>query len=37
MAVDINGLPQAVLVTRANVSDRSGALAMFISLASQNL
>lgn len=35
MAVDINGLPQAVLVTRANVSDRSGALAMFISLASQ--
>ncbi|RND80113.1 Transposase DDE domain protein [Lacticaseibacillus paracasei] len=36
MAVDINGLPQAILVTRANVSDRSGALAMF-SLASQNL
>ena len=32
----INGLPQAILVTRANVSDRSGALAMF-SLASQNL
>lgn len=29
MAVDINGLPQAILVTRANVSDRSGALAMF--------
>ncbi|WP_335140376.1 transposase, partial [Lacticaseibacillus paracasei] len=36
MAVDINGLPQAILVTRANVSDRSGALAM-LSLASQNL
>ena len=36
MAVDINGLPQAILVTRANVSDRSGALAMF-SFASQNL
>ena len=36
MAVDINGLPQAILVTRANVSDRSGALAMF-SLASQTL
>jgi transposase len=36
MAVDTNGLPQAILVTRANVSDRSGALAMF-SLASQNL
>ncbi|KRK14254.1 transposase [Lacticaseibacillus casei DSM 20011 = JCM 1134 = ATCC 393] len=36
MAVDINGLPQAILVTRANVSDRSGVLAMF-SLASQNL
>ncbi|EKQ24466.1 hypothetical protein LCAUW1_0552 [Lacticaseibacillus paracasei] len=35
MAVDINGLPQAILVTRANVSDRSGALAM-LSLASQN-
>ncbi|WP_257608682.1 transposase, partial [Oenococcus oeni] len=33
---DINGLPQAILVTRANVSDRSGALAMF-SLDSQNL
>ena len=32
MAVDINGLPQAILVTRANVSDRSGALAMFIEL-----
>ncbi|WP_270473249.1 transposase, partial [Lacticaseibacillus paracasei] len=36
MAVDINGLPQAILVTRANVSDRSGALTMR-SLASQNL
>ena len=36
LAVDINGLPQAILVTRANVSDRPGALAMF-SLASQNL
>ena len=36
MAVDINGLPQAILVTRANVSNRSGALAMF-SLASQTL
>lgn len=36
MAVDINGLPQAILVTRANVPDQSGALAMF-SLASQNL
>ena len=34
--LDINRLPQAILVTRANVSDRSGALAMF-SLASQNL
>lgn len=32
MAVDINGLPQAILVTRANVSDRSGALAMFIEM-----
>ena len=32
MAVDINGLPQAILVTQANVSDRSG-----FSLASQNL
>lgn len=36
MAVDINGLPQAILVTRANVTDRSGAIAMF-SLASLNL
>ncbi|ARW18643.1 hypothetical protein S100892_00037 (plasmid) [Pediococcus pentosaceus] len=34
MTVDINGLPQAIIVTRANVSDRSGALTMF-SLASQ--
>jgi len=30
MAVDINGLPQAILVTRANVSDRSGALAILV-------
>jgi transposase len=29
MAVDINGLPQAIHITRANVSDREGALAMF--------
>jgi transposase len=36
MAVDINGLPQAILVTRANVLDRSVALAI-LSLASQNL
>lgn len=36
MAVDINGLPQAILVTRANVSDRSGALPMF-SLANEKL
>lgn len=36
IAVNINGLPQAILVTRANVSDRSGALTMF-SLTSQTL
>ena len=33
MAVDINGLPQAIPVTRANVSDRSGALAGLVWLA----
>ena len=36
MAIDTNGLPQAILVTRANVSDRLGAFAMF-SLADEKL
>lgn len=29
MAVDINGLPQAIHIIRTNVSDREGAFAMF--------
>ena len=36
MAVDINGLPQAIHIIRANVSDREGAFAMF-SLSNQML
>ena len=36
MVVDINGLPQAIHINRANVSDREGALAMF-SLSNQML
>lgn len=32
MAVDINGLLQAILVTRANVSDRSGALVWLVKI-----
>ncbi len=31
MTVDINGLPQAIHITRANLSDHEGALAMFSS------
>jgi len=30
LTVDTNGLPHAVLVTPANVSDRAGAVAMFL-------
>ena len=30
VTVDTNGLPHAILVTTANVSDRAGALAMFL-------
>lgn len=30
ITVDTNGLPHAILVTTANVSDRAGALAMFL-------
>ena len=36
MAFDINGLPQAIHIIRANVSDREGAFAMF-SLSNQML
>ncbi|RND34297.1 hypothetical protein FAM18133_02702 [Lacticaseibacillus paracasei] len=36
MVVDINGLPQAIHINRANVSDREGTLAMF-SLSNQML
>lgn len=36
MAVDINGLPQAIHIIRTNVSDREGAFAMF-SLSNQML
>ena len=30
IAVDIQGLPHAITVTTANVTDRAGALAMFV-------